>query len=88
MSDHPMTLRFLTGHESPPPTDPARWAGRGDQFRREPPRRVSLWEMARLAWNRHRSRLRLAELDAHILKDIGITYAEAEYEANKPFWSA
>jgi uncharacterized protein YjiS (DUF1127 family) len=40
------------------------------------------------SWLRHRTRRYLAALDAQILKDIGITYAEAEAEANKPFWTA
>jgi len=35
---------------------------------------------------RHRSRRRIAALDAHALKDIGVSFAEAEAEANKPFW--
>lgn len=47
----------------------------------------SLW----LAWlgewrRRQRSRTSLSELNDHMLKDIGVTYAEAEHEANKPFW--
>ena len=40
----------------------------------------------RAAWRRHRSRRCLAGLDAHLLKDIGVGFAEAEAEANKPFW--
>jgi uncharacterized protein YjiS (DUF1127 family) len=40
------------------------------------------------AWHRHRTRHCLAELDAYLLKDIGVSYAEAEAEANKPFWVA
>ncbi len=51
-------------------------------------------EVARHPWfarlrewrRRRRSRTFLSQLDDHILKDIGITYAEAEREANKPFW--
>jgi uncharacterized protein YjiS (DUF1127 family) len=35
---------------------------------------------------RRRSRTLLVQLDDYLLKDIGITYAEAEREANKPFW--
>jgi hypothetical protein len=27
-----------------------------------------------------------ADLDSHLLKDIGVSFAEAEAEANKPFW--
>ncbi len=38
------------------------------------------------AWRRHRSRQRLAEMDGRMLRDIGVTFAEAENEANKPFW--
>jgi uncharacterized protein YjiS (DUF1127 family) len=48
-------------------------------------RRPSFRAMLRAAWRRHRTRSCLAELDAHVLKDIGVTYAEAEAEANKPF---
>jgi uncharacterized protein YjiS (DUF1127 family) len=40
----------------------------------------------REAWRRRRSRVYLSELDAHMLKDIGVTPVEAELEANKPFW--
>lgn len=42
----------------------------------------------RAAWRRRQTRRCLAELDAHALKDIGVTYSEAEAEANKPFWMA
>lgn len=47
----------------------------------------NLW----LAWlqewrRRHRSRTSISELNDRMLKDIGVTYAEAEHEANKPFW--
>jgi len=31
-------------------------------------------------------RQRIVELDAHLLKDIGVSFAEAEAEANKPVW--
>jgi uncharacterized protein YjiS (DUF1127 family) len=37
---------------------------------------------------RLRSRARLARLDDYMLRDIGITRAEAGREANKPFWRA
>jgi uncharacterized protein YjiS (DUF1127 family) len=52
----------------------------------KPSRLAWLLAAMREAWRRQRSRQRLADLDAHILKDIGVTYAEAEFEANKPFW--
>lgn len=38
------------------------------------------------AWRRYRSRQGIAGLDARMLRDIGVSYAEAEDEANKPFW--
>ena len=41
-----------------------------------------LWE----AWRRRRSRTWLSQLDEHMLRDIGITWSEAEREINKPFW--
>jgi uncharacterized protein YjiS (DUF1127 family) len=51
------------------------------------PPRAGLWATLRAGWGRQRTRRCLAELDAHMLKDIGISYAEAEAEANKPFWA-
>jgi uncharacterized protein YjiS (DUF1127 family) len=35
---------------------------------------------------RRRSRVLLSQLDGHMLRDIGLSYADAEHEANKPFW--
>jgi uncharacterized protein YjiS (DUF1127 family) len=49
-------------------------------------RGAPFWTTVRSAWRRYRSRQRIAQLDPHLLKDIGVTYAEAEAEANKPFW--
>jgi uncharacterized protein YjiS (DUF1127 family) len=50
------------------------------------------WRALRLlgltAWRRRATRRRIAALDTHALKDIGVSYAEAETEANKPFWRA
>ena len=38
-------------------------------------------------WRRRRNgRLELARLDERMLRDIGLTRADAEYEMNKPFW--
>lgn len=46
------------------------------------------WARIRAAWRRYRSRQHISGLDSYMLKDIGVTYAEAEAEANKPFWRA
>ena len=35
---------------------------------------------------RKNGRLELARLDERILRDIGLTRVDAEYEINKPFW--
>jgi uncharacterized protein YjiS (DUF1127 family) len=47
-----------------------------------------LGKLLHQAWRRHRSRNCLARMDAHLLKDIGLSYADAESEMNKPFWIA
>jgi len=44
------------------------------------------WNDVCMAWRRYRTRQRIADLDSHLLKDIGVTPVEAEMEANKPFW--
>jgi uncharacterized protein YjiS (DUF1127 family) len=49
-------------------------------------RRQTFWAALRVGWRRHRSRQRIAGLDRFLLKDIGVSFAEAEAEANKPFW--
>ncbi len=50
--------------------------------------RMSFWAEFRTAWRRYRSRQRIAALDRHLLKDIGVSFTEAEAEANRPFWRA
>ncbi|HMO09510.1 MAG TPA: DUF1127 domain-containing protein [Paracoccaceae bacterium] len=35
-----------------------------------------------------RSRARLADLDPHLLRDIGLTQDEAQAEARRPAWDA
>ena len=38
-------------------------------------------------WRRRaRERAQLAKLDDHMLQDIGLTRADAEFLINKPFW--
>jgi len=39
-----------------------------------------------VAWRRRRSRNLLSQLDDYMLRDIGVTRAEAQLEASKPFW--
>jgi uncharacterized protein YjiS (DUF1127 family) len=53
----------------------------------------SLWTLPRrvaitlLIWReRSRQRAMLAELDGHLLRDLGISAAEAQREWEKPFW--
>jgi uncharacterized protein YjiS (DUF1127 family) len=39
-------------------------------------------------WRRRKNgRLELARLDERMLRDIGLTRFDVEYEINKPFWS-
>ena len=45
-----------------------------------------LWKAAVRWADRARQRRDLAGLDAHLLKDIGVTPGEAAREAAKPFW--
>jgi uncharacterized protein YjiS (DUF1127 family) len=54
--------------------------------RDRPTRNALSWDGLRAAWRRYRSRQTIAQLDGHMLKDIGVSFAEAEAEANKPFW--
>lgn len=42
-----------------------------------------------LVWHRRSvERHRLSELNAHMLKDIGVSRSEIEAECRKPFWKA
>lgn len=49
--------------------------------------RTGLIALVRAEWRRYRSRTMLAQLDDYMLKDIGVTRAEAQFEAGKPFWT-
>lgn len=85
MSDRTWTLPFQTT-SIPAGRGSAHLAGIGQRLPSPlAPPRLTLAALA-LAWRRYRSRARIATLDAHLLKDIGVTFAEAEHEANKPFW--
>ncbi|TVQ35515.1 MAG: DUF1127 domain-containing protein [Geminicoccaceae bacterium] len=44
-------------------------------------RQVGVW------YARARERHALAQLDARMLRDIGLTEAQAQDEASKPFWA-
>lgn len=48
----------------------------------------SLLARALGAFTLRQSRRRLAELDLHMLQDIGLTADEARREAELPFWDA
>ncbi len=42
-----------------------------------------------LTWqSRSEGRRHLRELDDRLLKDVGLTRADAQYESSKPFWKA
>jgi uncharacterized protein YjiS (DUF1127 family) len=85
-----MSMVFL-GKMLPKPVDTSltlEWtptAARSNREGREPPR-DSWLALLRTWYQRRRSRILLSQLDDRSLKDIGLTYYEAEHEANKPFW--
>ncbi len=86
MSSQSLTTRFLAD-----PSAPTRNGGRMRSTlveRRERPNGAGLWAMIVAAYRRHQSRAALARLEGYMLKDIGVSFAEAEREANKPFWRA
>ncbi|NBB71392.1 MAG: DUF1127 domain-containing protein [Alphaproteobacteria bacterium] len=53
----------------------------------EPPR-SDLLALVRTWYRRAHERRALAELDEHLLRDCGLSRAEASHEAAKPFWRA
>jgi len=52
------------------------------------PARPALFAAVRTWYLRTRERQALAELDAHLLKDCGLTREQVARELDKPFWSA
>jgi uncharacterized protein YjiS (DUF1127 family) len=54
----------------------------------KPSQADALWGTLREMLRRYRSRRDIASMDERALKDIGVSIAEAETEANKPFWRA
>lgn len=61
-------------------------SARQPQPRRNPG--PSLRQRAAAMSRRYRTRQHIAALDAAMLKDIGVSFSDAEAEANKPFWRA
>ena len=58
-------------------------------YRRHPTLSLAAMVGQVFTWSdRIRQRHRLRQLDAHLLRDIGLTRAQAEDEAHKPFWVA
>jgi uncharacterized protein YjiS (DUF1127 family) len=57
-------------------------------LRADQPQNILSWSGMRAAWRHHRSRQHIAQLNARLLKDIGVSFSEAQAEANKPFWRA
>ena len=60
----------------------------GSRRARHARRSISVRIVATLReWRRRaRDRAQLARLDDHMLRDIGLTRADAEFLSNKPFW--
>ncbi len=50
------------------------------------PHHPPIFHWLRAARHRWRTRALLAEMGDTMLKDIGLTRAEAQIEADKPFW--
>ncbi len=82
MATQSLNHSFLMDQPAPTPR-PERSVAAPRQRR---PRLTLGWTWLRDAYRRHRSRAVLSRLDSYQLKDIGLTFAEAENEANKAFW--
>lgn len=50
--------------------------------------RLPLWRRIGRALALRRQRARLLLLEAHLLRDIGVTLAQAQAEAARPIWDA
>ncbi len=46
----------------------------------------AIWAAIRVMWQARRTRTQLSELDAHLLRDIGISPSEALREADRAPW--
>ncbi|WP_417827594.1 DUF1127 domain-containing protein [Thalassospira sp.] len=49
---------------------------------------VNLLDLPRTWMKRYSLRQKLANMDAHMLRDIGWSFYDAKREAAKPFWKA
>lgn len=87
MSASPFAVPFLAPADAAPRPVPS-WTKPREGWRRPGAALARLRGSIGAAWRRIRSRRALARLDAALLKDIGVSFAEAEQEANKPFWVA
>ena len=76
-------LRDISNDEVSPQWTPAE-TDRSARDVRSVSERGFMW--LRKVSRRRRSRVELSGLDDYLLRDIGMTRAEAEFEANKPFW--
>ena len=52
------------------------------------PRASSLWQRLLQAWLEAATRRQLATLDDRALQDIGVSRAQAQFEAERPVWAA
>ena len=66
------------------------WISRQTQWHASPHRLSGFLRRVRATlgeWRRRRNgRLELARFDERMLRDIGLTRVDADYEINKPFW--
>jgi uncharacterized protein YjiS (DUF1127 family) len=79
------TLPFSPAYDYVAQLDPRGCTGALRRLGPEPAR-STLLDLIRTTWRRRQSRACLAQFDDRMLKDIGLTRAEAELEFNKPFW--
>lgn len=85
MSIEPFPRPFERREPVPPPALP--WAPRATPSKAPEPRNI-----AQRWWRRWRHRRAIAHLTAtqpdSVLRDVGLSRADALYEAQKPFWMA
>ncbi len=53
---------------------------------RRPTPRAGLGQLAAHAWRVFTTRQSLTELDERMLQDLGVSRAQAEFEASRPIW--